>query len=161
METTLDTRKTAGRRVLHFKSIDDILADVNHLAEAKEVKTVGNWTAGQILQHLAIAFRDSIDGYSFVLPGFVRFFLRLFVKKRFLTRPMSPGFKLPGRAASLLPPPTSLEDGLRNFREAVRRLKTETKRGANPVLGKLTNEEWDQLHCRHAELHLSFLVPVS
>jgi hypothetical protein len=31
----------------------------------------------------------------------------------------------------------------------------------HPVLGKLTHEEWTQLHLRHAELHLSFAVPVS
>ena len=26
---------------------------------------------------------------------------------------------------------------------------------------ELTREQWDQLHCRHAELHLSFLTPES
>ena len=28
------------------------------------------------------------------------------------------------------------------------------------LLGELTREQSDQLHCRHCELHLSFLVPV-
>ncbi len=47
-----------------------------------------------------------------------------------------------------------------NLRQAIHRLQTEEKRAPNPVLGKLTREEWDRLHCRHAELHLSFLVPI-
>ena len=35
----------------------------------------------------------------------------------------------------------------------------ESKRSRSPFLGELTNEEWTKLQCRHAELHLSFLVP--
>ena len=30
---------------------------------------------------------------------------------------------------------------------------------AMTFLGAMTREQWDQLHCRHAELHLSFLIP--
>jgi hypothetical protein len=26
----------------------------------------------------------------------------------------------------------------------------------HPVLGKLTHDQWKQIHLRHAELHLSF-----
>jgi hypothetical protein len=36
-------------------------------------------------------------------------------------------------------------------------LKTEPQRHPSPFFGTLTNEEWDALHCRHAELHLSFI----
>jgi hypothetical protein len=75
---------------------------------------------------------------------------------------MPPGFRLKGQqAAALLPPPTSWEEGLHLFREAVRRQQTETARGPNPFLGPMTREQWEQLHCRHAELHLGFLVPES
>jgi hypothetical protein len=28
-----------------------------------------------------------------------------------------------------------------------------------PVFGKLTPEEWHQFHLRHAELHMSFVLP--
>ena len=27
----------------------------------------------------------------------------------------------------------------------------------SPVFGPMTHEEWEQLHCRHAELHFSFI----
>jgi len=41
----------------------------------------------------------------------------------------------------------------------VARLQATTKRYPSPAFGPLTLEEWDQLHLRHAELHLSFFVP--
>ena len=61
----------------------------------------------------------------------------------------------------LVPAPVSFEDGLQSLRQAIHRLQTETQRAPNPVLGPLSIEEWNQLHCRHCELHLSFLVPGS
>jgi hypothetical protein len=72
---------------------------------------------------------------------------------------MRPGFQLPTDAAKELePPPTSTEDGLQIFRAAVARQKSETNREPNPFFGPLTLDEWNQLHCRHAEMHLSFVV---
>lgn len=46
-----------------------------------------------------------------------------------------------------------------SLRQAIGRLKTETKRGAHPVIGRLNAAEWDQFHLRHAEMHLGFIVP--
>ena len=93
------------------------------------------------------------------MPGVVRFFLRLLIKRRMLTKPMTPGFQLPRRAAHMLPPPASLDEGLQCIRHALQRLRTESKREAHPAIGPLTEAEWVELHCRHCELHLSFLVP--
>ena len=82
------------------------------------------------------------------------------MKKKFLTHPMSAGFKLPVKAQTeLVPDATGFETGLQDIRQAIKRLQTESNRAPMPVLGPLTVEEWTQLHCRHAELHLSFLVP--
>ncbi len=162
METLVDTGKVTERRHLHFASLDDVLAEVDSLARVRELRTLGNWSAGQVFQHLAVAFTCSIDGFHFRLPAPVRFLFRLFLKRTFLTKPMKPGFRLPARAAKqLVAPPISQEEGLHSLRQAIHRLQTEERRAINPVVGKLTREEWDQLHCRHAELHLSFLVPVS
>jgi len=161
MLTAIDTKKVTGRRELHFSSLQDIAADVDHLAGNKEIRPLGNWSAGQILKHLAITMNNSIDGAPPVLPGIVRIVLRVFMKRRILTRPMDPGFRLPVKASFMVPPPTSFEEGLQSFRQAMQRLQTETKRAPNVVVGPLTVEEWNQLHCRHSELHLSFLVPVA
>ena len=59
----------------------------------------------------------------------------------------------------MLPPPTSWDVALANFRRAMQRLQTETRRMPHPAFGPLTADEWERLHCRHSELHLSFLVP--
>jgi hypothetical protein len=134
---------------------------VDHLAKSKELRALGNWSPGQIFKHLAITMNHSIDGFPPLMPPFMIFFMRLLFKRRFLTKPMSAGFKLPPKAAAFLPPPTSLEEGLQSIRQAIHRQQTDTKRSPSPVLGQLSNEEWNQLHCRHSELHLSFLVPVT
>jgi hypothetical protein len=159
MSTAINTSKIVGRRQLHFDSLEDIAADVEKLARSKNIQHLGNWSPGQITKHLATTMNCSIDGFPHVLPGFVRSLFRLFLKGRILNKPMSPGFKLPAKASALIPQPITWEEGLRSFREALARLKSETKRAPNPVLGPLTAEEWERLHCRHSELHLSFLVP--
>lgn len=159
MSTAINTGKVTGRRQLHFDNLDDIRADVDQLAKWPSIRTLGNWSAGQILWHLAVVMKGSIDGIPPMMPGFVMSIMRFLFKRRFLTKTMSAGFKLPAKAASIIPPPTSFEDGLRFIRQALDRLQKESQRAPSPVLGPLTREEWDQLHCRHAELHLSFLVP--
>jgi hypothetical protein len=162
MTTAIDTTKVTGRRTLRFNSLEDILADVEQLIKAREIRTRGNWSAGQVVQHLAITTNKSIDGFNFRVPWPIRLVLPLLLKRRFLTQTMSAGFNLSGKAeAEMVSPPIGLEEAARNFREAVARLQTESKREPHPAIGKLTAEEWEQLHCRHSELHLSFLVPVS
>ena len=156
----INTSKVTGRRELLFTSIDDIRTDVEKLATCKEVTALGNWSSGQVLQHLALVMNGCIDGNPDVVPRFVRFFLRLLFKRRFLTKPMPAGFQLPAAGAALVPGPTTWEEGLANFRRAIARLDVESERARHPALGPLTRAEWDQMHCRHSELHLSFLVPV-
>jgi len=162
MSTAIDTAKVGERRQLHFNNLDDIRADVEQLAQAGEIRTLGNWSAGQVFKHLATIMNKCMDGFDNRLPGPMRFVLRLFFKRKFLTQPMKPGFKLGAKAAAeLVPPPTSLEEGLLCIRQALDRLQLESKRAPSAFLGPLTRDEWDQLHCRHSELHLSFLVPVA
>jgi Protein of unknown function (DUF1569) len=161
MTIPIDTAKVIGRRQLHFDSLDDILADVEGLAKSKDMRTLGNWSAGQVLKHLAILMNKSIDGFVTRPPLVVRVIVRWFFKRRFLTKPMSAGFKLPAEAMAELgaPPTTNLDEGFQSIRHAIKRLKTEPTRAPSAVLGPLTADEWEQLHCRHCELHLSFLVP--
>jgi uncharacterized protein DUF1569 len=161
MPTVIDTGKVTGRRVLHFDTIDDINADVDRLAKGREIRTLGNMSAGQIFKHLSTTMEKSIDGYSSQLPAPLRVVLRLLFKNSFLNKPMSAGFKLPkGAQVELVPGATGLDEGLEGIRRAIKRLQTESHRAPSPVLGPLTRDEWNLMHCRHSELHLSFLVPV-
>src|SRR5436305_15072328 len=117
MPNTIDTARVGSRRELRFNSLDDIAAEVERLAAAKEIKTLGNWSSGQVLQHLAMTMQNSIDGFPSFVPAAIRLFLRLFMKRRILTTPMSAGFKLPSNAAEhMLPKPTEWNAALANFR---------------------------------------------
>ena len=159
MAASINTAKIKNRRQLRFNSLDEIAAEVERLAACREVRAIGNWSSGQVLQHLASTMDNSIDGFPNFVPAPIKFILRFFMKRRFLTKPMPPGFKLPARAEKMLPGETSWETSLDNFRLAMQRLKAEAKRSPHPAFGPMSVEEWNQIHCRHSELHLSFLVP--
>lgn len=152
----IDTSKVTGRRQLKFNTLDEILDDVEHLCHGK-VRSLGNWSPGQNLKHLTILMLACLDGIDVKVPFLTRMAVSL-MKGRILTKRMSPGLQLPKAAAALLPAETSWEEGVREIRTALIRMKTESQRHAHPVLGTLGREQWDQLHCRHCELHLSFLV---
>jgi hypothetical protein len=154
----VQTSKVQNRRRLHFDTIEDILHEVEKL-NAGEIKTLGNWSGGQILKHLATLMDHSIDGSPMRLGWPMRMLGRM-LKRRILSKGMTPGVQLKGQAAdAMVPPPTTWEEGMAIIRKAARRIQAETKREPSPFFGSMTRDEWDRLHCRHAELHLSFLVP--
>lgn len=159
MSDAIDTAKVKNLRQLRFNSLDDIAAEVERLAGYKELLALGNWSSGQVLQHLASTMDNSIDGFPNFVPAPIKLLLRLFMKRRFLTKPMPAGFKLPPKAEKMLPGPTTWDAALANFRRAMQRLKSEAKRSPHPAFGSMTTAEWEKIHCRHSELHLSFLVP--
>jgi hypothetical protein len=142
------------RRKLTFQTLDEVLADAEQIA-GKSPRALGQWSSGQIFMHLARGLDMAIDGVPPV-PWYVRFVGRTFLKRRFLTQPMQPGWKLP--AGSLQPGETTTEAGLNALRGATRRMKLSPERKPHPVFGELSGDQWVALHCRHAELHLSFLV---
>jgi hypothetical protein len=155
---TINTTTVVGRRTLRFETLNDVLADLDAL-EGKKLQALGNWSVGQILEHLARTMNGAIDGMKFTAPWYIRLMVG-FMRKKFLTGKMPAGFKLPAQAAEQLIPaePISEAAGFAALRGAIRRSLAETKRAPSPVLGKLTVEEANQLQCRHCELHLSFIV---
>ncbi len=155
----VNTGKVAGRRELHFHNFREVLADAERLSQGNYT-CLGNWSLGQVCKHLAEGIHMTIDGVSFKVPLIIRLIGPLFLKRRILSKGMSPGIKLPPSAAKqLIPAETSTEEGLKALRFAIERLESEEKRAPSPFLGKLTREESDQVQLRHAELHLSFVVP--
>ena len=159
------TTKVSGRRVLRFESLDELLADVEYLA-AQPTRQLGNWTFGQVLAHLAAVYEKSIDGTAYRPNWFVRFLIKTIgplCKRWVLRRGLPAGIRPPSFMFREVAPPehVTTEDGLRKFRNAIARLKSETQRDWEQCCGLFTREEWDQYHIRHAELHLSFIVPSS
>ena len=158
---TVNTKKVADRREVHYNSLDDMLADAERLASGN-VRTLGNWSLGQIFKHLAAALHSSIDGTDMKFPWLMKKIFNLIMnKEKMLREPLSPGFKIPkqGEAQFFPDPGASTEDGLAALRAAVGRCQTESSRAEHPAFGQLTHEEWDKFHLRHAEMHMSFAVP--
>lgn len=152
------TTNTAERRTLRFGSMDDLLADIEALDERGEVQSAGHWTAAQNVEHVARFIDASVDGTDAKASLALRL-LGPFVKKSVLAKPMKPGFKLPTKLADQFVPPANVtwEDAVEHLRTIISRAKAEGMTGRSPVFGQLTHDEWVQMHCRHAELHFSFL----
>jgi hypothetical protein len=158
----VDTGKAAGRRMLRFESIDQVLAEVDRLAapeRAGRLRRLGNWTLGQTLGHLAAWTEYGYTGFPLKVPFFIRWMLRL-RKRKVLYGPMRAGVKIPGvEGGTLATDPVPLDEGLERFRRVMERLKSESPTAPSPILGRLTHEESIALTLRHAELHLGFLIP--
>ena len=154
----VDTKQAVARREPHFSSYQDLLDDVRHLA-ATPTRQLGNWSLDQICEHLSKAVSYAIDGAPFKSPWYLRLVGPL-VKKRFLTRPMKPGFKLPPSAAVYLPGNPASSAGIIALEQAIARYqRTTTPLHPHAIFGRMTREEFDLLNFRHAEMHLSFIVP--
>jgi hypothetical protein len=149
---------SSARHQIHYTSLDDFRADADRMGRAL-VRTVGNWTYPQILDHLAKSITASLDGFGFKAPWVARVFIAPLMKNSFLTKTMRPGFRLPRSAKGLLPGndltvPVSLD----NLHTALARYENEPQRAPHPFLGMLASQEYTSLHLRHCELHMSFVV---
>jgi hypothetical protein len=156
----VNTRKVTGRREVHYDSYHDLLSDAERLAGG-EVRALGNWSSGQIFSHLARTMNMAIDGNLYKASWTVRMLVRLFLRRRTIKGPMPVGMQVPRALAEfVVPGPTSTDEGLAALRQAIQRLHDETERAPHPILGEMSLAEWDSFHLRHAELHMSFVVPV-
>ncbi len=148
------------RRQLKFSCQNCIMGDIDKLARGR-VRSTGNWSPGRIVQHITEMINGSLDGFppEMKAPIVIRIPAR-FLKKRMLGRPWQPGIRLPKQFEALLPPgDIEFETARENLRRAVRRLETEQMQAKSPVFGPMSHQDWMKLHCRHAELHFSFLHP--
>lgn len=161
--TPVDIRK-AERRSLHFDSLAEALADVRTLA-AGPVRATGNRTPSDLVHHLAQAvevYVAGIDPKTIPLPlRVIGKVARPLVRHMMLDRPMSPGFKMPKRMQETFygEDDGDLDGAIARYAAAIDTLEAAQTLPRHPVLGDLPPEQARWLHCRHAELHLSFLHP--
>jgi uncharacterized protein DUF1569 len=158
----VDTGKVNGRRHLKFESIDQVLAEVDRLAEAERAGRlghVGNWTLGQSLGHLACWAEYSYTGIPLNTPFFIKWILRS-RKQKFIHEPMRAGVKIPGvSGGTLATEVVPLDEALGRVHRALARLKSEAPTLVHAIFGPLSHDEWVAINLRHAELHLGFHVP--
>src|ERR1700761_8673842 len=99
---SVDTRAVSGRREVYYGTLDELRADVEDLARG-EIVSLGNWSPGQNLMHIARGMNMSIDGINARAPWFLRLGARL-LRDRIIKGPMRTGFKLPEQAQTVLVP---------------------------------------------------------
>lgn len=144
------------RRVLAFTDIGEIMPEVDRLLAGHE--TAGNWTLGQVLDHLAGAINLSLDLPPSEAPPSRE---EVIARRLFFRAPAFPeGQKVPPRLGEpeAGTDPSQAADALRG---ALLRLANHDGPYllSHPVLGPLNREEWLLFHIRHATHHLSFVVP--
>ncbi len=156
----VNTARVRGRRRLKFQQLDDITAEVERLA-AVPIRQLGNWSLPQCVGHLSRAMQMSLEGVPDRAPWLIRMTIGKVTKPLVLSKGMRPGFKLPVPVAERLVPAAtvSTDEAISELRAYVVRLQTEPQRHPHPFFGSLTRNEWDRLHLRHAEMHLSFYLP--
>lgn len=147
------------RRTLRFDTLDDLVRDAQSLVGASPTST-GKWTAAQNIEHVALFLDASIDGFTFTVPAPIRFAARL-MRGRFLKKGFNPGITPPAKAAALFAPAPdiTLEAAADHLARSVERAKQKQMTAVSPLFGAMNHEQWVQMHCRHAELHFSFIHP--
>lgn len=147
----------AERRTLTFATLDRVMPDVDHLLEGHE--TLGNWSLGQICNHLATVIAGSVDGFPFHAPWIYRKTLGAVQRRRvFKHAAMATGIPLP---LEFCPKP-----GL-DARAEAEALRATLRYYAgyqeplvmHPFFGELTRDDWNRLHTIHCAHHLSFALP--
>lgn len=161
--TPIDTKSVPDRRTLRFASLADVRAELDRLERAEReghVRTVGNWTPGQIYGHLAAWASFAYEGFPPMRPPWLVRVVARMMKRGFLTRPMRAGFRMPRvEAGTFAVDPLPSADGLARLRRALDRLEKENPTHHSPLFGPVTREECELGTLRHCELHLSFLLP--
>ncbi|MEK6642847.1 MAG: DUF1569 domain-containing protein [Planctomycetota bacterium] len=158
----VDTKHSTDRRKLYFANIDAVLADVDRIVAADKAGTLrctGNWTAGQVMGHVASWINYAYDGFPIGKPPFfVRWILKM-LKKKYLREGMPSGVKIPKtKEGTFGIEKLSTEEGATQLRKALTRLKSsEEAKHDSPAWGPMPRDERIAINLRHAELHLSFL----
>lgn len=153
----------AERRQLTFSSLDDVVADAERLASG-EVRTTGNHSFGQILEHLARTHDVATGRLEAPKPPlFMKLMMPLMKPMIVKDKPAKPGFKLPSNFEQVFWPDQEFDvpAALAHLKESVDHYQSHGPLPKHPTFGKLSRQQQDRLYCRHAELHLSFVHPVS
>jgi len=154
--------QNASRRKLHFQSLDDVLDDLDAIESADQqerLRVTGNWTAGQIMAHLAAWIEYGYNGFPIKSPPLpIRWLLRLMLPG-ILRKGMKRGVRIPGVTGGTTGADDgSTSQGIQRLRLAIERLRSEPAKFPSPAFGPMSEADRIRLQLRHAELHLSFIA---
>lgn len=157
----IDTRRVKNRPKLTFDTPTHAIAHARQLVDlerAGRLETLGNWSLGQAMGHLAWWANGMYDGFPAQVrpPAPIRWMGRLF-RGAFLARAMPVGVRIPKSPGGTYgTEPMSTDAGFDAFRRAFERVESTPPVHPSPLLGALTHDQSRLLQRRHAELHLSF-----
>lgn len=151
------------RRDLTFNSLDEIFADVKALP-AEGLTASGNWTPAENVEHVGKVIGFATHGFPDVKPPKMMKFIFTTLMKiaggKLLKMKIKPGVKLSAGMDALLPEKgVSWDVAVRRMEKNIADAKEHKMTHPSPIAGHLGHEKWTLLHCRHAELHLSFIHP--
>jgi len=143
--------------------MDELVAEAERLASG-EVRTTGNHSFGQILEHLART-HDMTTGKleAPAPPWYMRMMIPVIKLMMINDKPVKAGFKLPAKSEAFFWPEQEfdVQEALTHLKESVEHYKAKGPLPKHPMFGKLTRAENEGLNCRHGALHLSFVHPVN
>lgn len=148
-------------RRLRFAKVAECSAELDRIEaahQAGKLTTTGNWTPGQILSHLSAWIEYGYDGFPLKAPPFfIRWILKLMMKRMLAKGEMAPGTKIPGvEGGTLGQEDMEFGSAMERYRAALSRMQSEPAIHHSPAFGKVTDEVRIKMMLMHAQLHLGF-----
>ena len=146
-----------GRRRLGFASLGEVMPEVDRLLVGH--RTVGNWTLGQICNHLSWAVIGSVEGSPLRVPWIVRKTVGPFIVRRILKTGRFPeGINLPEKYRP--GPGLDARAEAEALRASIQLFGSHAGPYADhPLAGPTDRETWERFHCIHCAHHLGFVRP--
>lgn len=150
--------QTTLARELKLVTLDDILAEAKRIAAQPDAVSRGTWTSAQNIWHVGRVIKAGVEGSPVKVPLLLKL-IGPVLKKRFTTKGFTPGIKLPSQAADHLvaPADTTLDQAMAMIESAIEYAKDKGFLPKNPMMGRMTPQQWVDLHCRHAEMHFGLI----
>ena len=144
-------------RELQFGSLDEVTPEVDRLLTG--YRKLGNWSLGQICNHLAVTMRMAVEPPAKPVP----WILRKFVGPAIFRRMMRSGrMKAGARTPEFLVPRPGMDDRAEaeSLRATIRLLRDQLPDPINhPFFGTVSRGDYLSLQCMHCADHLGFLIP--
>ncbi len=162
MDIYVDTAKVKGRRHVHFDSIEQLLEEIKRVREADRdgsLETLGNWSAGQIMAHVAAWIEYGYQGYPTGPFPFPLSIIMRWMGRRIIKKGMQPGLKIPRvEGGTYGQEKLTVEEASARLEKALLRLQSgEACQFDSPAFGPMSHADRIELNLRHAELHFGFL----
>jgi len=149
--------RNPARRELAFSSLDQVMPEVDRLLAG--YSKVGNWSLGQMCNHLTSGITGSVEGFPLQAPWLLRKTLgRRIIRGILKEGKMREGVQIP----EAIRPKPGLDDRAEAeaLRAAIRLFAAHHgPLAAHPLGPPLSRSEWERLHSIHCAHHLSFAIP--